>query len=83
MRTTIDLPDDLFRRAKAEAAHRGIKMKDLFASVLEKELASQSTKPKKKGMGRPVPVVVEAQGWTFPFKTNAELFEAIEREEEN
>jgi hypothetical protein len=34
MRTTIDLPDDLFRRAKAEAALRGRKLKDLIEEGL-------------------------------------------------
>ncbi|MEI9896206.1 MAG: hypothetical protein WDN28_20665 [Chthoniobacter sp.] len=30
MKTTIDLPKDLFRRAKAEAALRGRKLRELF-----------------------------------------------------
>ena len=34
MRTTVDLPDDRFRRAKAEAALRGRKLKDLIEEGL-------------------------------------------------
>lgn len=34
MRTTIDLPDELFRRAKSEAALRGQKFKDLVEEGL-------------------------------------------------
>jgi len=34
MRTTIDLPDELFRRAKSEAALRGRKLKDLIEEGL-------------------------------------------------
>ena len=34
MRTTIDLPDALFRRAKAEAALRGCHFKDLVTEAL-------------------------------------------------
>jgi hypothetical protein len=34
MRTTIDLPDDLFRRAKSEAALRGRKLRDLVEEGL-------------------------------------------------
>jgi hypothetical protein len=34
MRTTIDLPDDLFRLAKSEAALRGKKLKDLIEEGL-------------------------------------------------
>jgi hypothetical protein len=48
MRTTIDIPDDLFRRAKSEAALRGRKLKDLVADglrlVLEKEPAPAEKK---------------------------------------
>ena len=34
MKTTVDLPDDLARRIKAEAALRGRKLKDLVADGL-------------------------------------------------
>lgn len=34
MKTTIDVPDDLYRRAKAEAALRGRKLKDLVEEGL-------------------------------------------------
>ena len=34
MRTTIDLPDELFRRAKAQAALRGRRLKDLIEEGL-------------------------------------------------
>lgn len=38
MRTTIDLPDILFRKAKAEAALRGYHLKDLIADALRAAL---------------------------------------------
>jgi hypothetical protein len=38
MRTTIDLPDELFRRAKAEAALRGQKLKNLVEEGLRRML---------------------------------------------
>ena len=34
MKTTVDIRDDIFRRAKAEAALRGIKFKDLVEEGL-------------------------------------------------
>jgi hypothetical protein len=46
MRTTIELPDDLFRRAKATAALRGSSMKDLVARALAREIQKQT--PSKK-----------------------------------
>ncbi len=42
MRTTVDLPDSLYRRAKAEAALRGIKLKDLVEEGLRRMLESPS-----------------------------------------
>ena len=38
MKTTIELPDELFREAKATAARRGTHLKDLFREALEREL---------------------------------------------
>jgi hypothetical protein len=36
MRTTVDLPDTLFRRAKATAAIRGVSLKDLLITAIER-----------------------------------------------
>ena len=35
MRTTIDIPDPLFREVKARAAYEGKKMKDLITGFIE------------------------------------------------
>ncbi|HWB49991.1 MAG TPA: hypothetical protein VG651_12845 [Stellaceae bacterium] len=40
MRTTVDLPDTLYRRAKAEAALRGRKLKDLIEEGLQLVLSA-------------------------------------------
>ena len=42
MRTTVDLPDDLFRRTKALAAMRGNSFKDLVVHAIETEIAGRS-----------------------------------------
>ena len=39
MKTTVEVPDDLYRRAKAQAALRGRKLKDLVAEGLRLVLA--------------------------------------------
>ena len=48
MRTTIDLPDVLLRRAKSEAALRGRKLKDLVEEglrlIVDKHLADEKSK---------------------------------------
>jgi len=57
MRTTVDIPDELFRRAKSEAALRGRKLKDLVEEglrlVLEKEKRPAETEPKPRRQPRP------------------------------
>ena len=40
MRTTIEIPDALFRRSKAAAALRGESLKDLVAAALRAYLSS-------------------------------------------
>jgi hypothetical protein len=43
MRTTIDLPDPLFRQVKATAAARGLKLKDLVISALQAAIRNPET----------------------------------------
>jgi hypothetical protein len=45
MRTTLDLPDALFRRAKIEAVHRGITFRALVSSAIEREIAPARDRP--------------------------------------
>src|SRR5205823_11080420 len=60
MRTTVDIPDELFRRAKSEAALRGRKLKDLVEEglrfVLEKEKAPAKPSSEQKLPINPRPV---------------------------
>ena len=42
MRTTVDIPDELFRRAKSEAALRGRKLKDLVEEGLRLVLENEN-----------------------------------------
>jgi len=57
MRTTVDIPDELFRRAKSEAALRGRKLKDLVEEglrlVIEKEKLPATSKKKPAPKPRP------------------------------
>ncbi len=45
MRTTIDIPDDLLRRTKAEAALRGLRLKDLVRDALQRLLQETDGSP--------------------------------------
>jgi hypothetical protein len=46
MKTTVELPDDLYRRAKVEAALRGRKLKDLLEEGLR--LVLEAPQPKRR-----------------------------------
>lgn len=41
MRTTIDISDDLMKKAKVKAAEEGITLKELFTRMLKKELVEE------------------------------------------
>jgi hypothetical protein len=54
MRTTVDLPDPLFRKTKAVAALRGSSMKDLIVHAVEREVAGSVTASKPKRVELPI-----------------------------
>jgi hypothetical protein len=55
MRTTIDLSDELFRRAKMEAASRGISFKSLVEQSVRWTLQSKkNSQPKRKRVKLPL-----------------------------
>ena len=45
MKTTIEMPDDLFRRAKAVAALQGLSMKDWLTNLVRREVGTGVTAP--------------------------------------
>ena len=45
MKTTIEMPDELFRRAKAVAALQGLSMKDWLTNLLRREVGPGATAP--------------------------------------
>jgi Arc/MetJ family transcription regulator len=82
MRTTIDLPDELFRQAKAKAALDGLRLKDLITRFVEQGLkqGASSTAPLKRQRSE-LPVTRAATGRTLPDLTNAEIHRILEEEE--
>ena len=48
MRTTIDLPDALFRKMKATAAARAISMKELLITAVDREINVPTVSGKKR-----------------------------------
>ena len=45
MKTTLEIPDPLFRRAKSKAAERGQTLKQLVTEALQEKLAAHADKP--------------------------------------
>ena len=46
MKTTLEIPDPLFRRAKSVAAERGISLRELVSEALADKLRAQGTEDK-------------------------------------
>ena len=44
MKTTIEIPDPLFRKAKSTAAQRGLSLKEFVAEALQEKLAGTASK---------------------------------------
>jgi hypothetical protein len=84
MRTTVDLPDELFRRAKAEAALRGQKLKDLIEEALRLALSApppSDVPPKKKPSMHDLAKHLIFEGVDSPadLSTNSKYFEDFGR----
>jgi hypothetical protein len=52
MRTTIDLPDPLFKEAKAAAALRGVTLRDVVEEALRRQLQPHSRRTPAAPRGR-------------------------------
>ena len=50
VRTTIELPDPLFREVKATAARQGMRLKDYVTEALQDKLAKRPTHAEKPWM---------------------------------
>jgi hypothetical protein len=77
MRTTLDLPDPLFKAVKTRAVQQGVKLKDLLASYIEAGLRAPLRPETSSGVGHnphSLPVAWVADGTATPARTNAELF---------
>jgi hypothetical protein len=61
MRTTIDMPDALYRRTKAIAALRGSSVKDLIVSAVEREV-KDAAPPKGKRAPLHLPLIKSHSG---------------------
>jgi len=83
MRTTLDLPDPLFRELKIQAARQGINMKDLLARYVEAGLYGRfpaipgSSVPRRS----PIPIARHATGQTIPAMSNARMQQILDEDD--
>ena len=75
MRTTIDLPDPLFRRMKTKAAMEGTSLKALITRFVEQGLADRGQRPERGRSARsPLPVIRPASAESsLPALSNADI----------
>jgi hypothetical protein len=62
MRTTIDLPDTLYRKTKAIAALQGSSMKDLIVEAIELRVTQPAARKKVYGHRVKLPLIRDWKG---------------------
>ena len=67
MRTTVDLPDELYRTLKTRAAISGVTLRELIQSLIEEGLKGSVTRSIEPGDARtPPPVIIPPTGKPLP-----------------
>lgn len=77
MRITLDLPDELMKRAKIAATQRGSSLRDLVTEALHRVL-NEEPMPQRRRMTQP-PIKLPP-GHTIPVLSNREIAELFEGE---
>lgn len=77
MKTTLEIPDDLYRKAKVKAARENRKMKDLVSEGLRHVLGLSSDLPAPRRMLQ-APVSIR-QGNEIPVLNNDAMAELLEK----
>ena len=80
MRTTVDLPDELYRRLKARAALGGLRVRELMTRYLEQGLRALPERPEDRPRSEP-PVAVPRTGTPVRALTRAQI-RRIEEDDE-
>jgi hypothetical protein len=82
MRTTLEIPDPLFREVKARAAQSGLKLKELLTRYIEAGLkAPHLQSPQQRPKRAPLPTFREPTGVLHRAYSNAELQEILDQED--
>lgn len=82
MRTTIELPDDLYRALKARAGLSGVTLRQLVQRLIEQGLRSSTGGAAPGNRRAPPPVIVPPRGVPIPAVSRAEVVRMEEEEDE-
>lgn len=82
MRTTIELPDDLYRTLKARAGLSGVTLRQLVQRLIEQGLHSSKGEVVCTKRRDSPPVIVPPRGVPIPALSRAELARMEEEEDE-
>ena len=80
MRTTVDLPDSLYRQLKARAALSGLKVRELITRYLEQGLSALPEQLPARTRSEP-PVAVPPTGAPIPALSRSQMRRIDEDEE--
>jgi hypothetical protein len=83
-RTSLDLPDPLFRQVKSRAVQEGMKLKDLIARNIEVGLRSSApAETGARGQREPLPAAILPEAGKSPGKalTNREIQSWLDEDE--
>ena len=79
MRTTLDIPDALFRQLKAKAALEGTTLKALLHNVVEQSLRSRAhVEPTPAPSPAALPSIRLGRPLNLPHPSNAALFDLLD-----
>jgi hypothetical protein len=78
MKTTLEIPDDLYRQAKAHAAQENQKIKDVVAEGLRLVLGLSQKLPPPRPRRMTTPPVKISSGNSIPVLSNEELASLLE-----
>jgi hypothetical protein len=82
MRTTIDIPEDLYRTLKARAVLSGVTLRELVQRLIEQGLRSSTGEAASRKKHGPPPVIIPGRGVPIPALSRAELVGMEEEEDE-
>lgn len=81
MRTTLDLPDSLFREVKTRAVQQGMTLKDLLAQYIQAGMNAPVGEPTAPRASIPLPYFRKTEGPSIPARTSAELYAILDEED--